>query len=384
MTRPRREQDPGGGLAVLTALVQTAGTWLATRGEAGPGVLGYVLLAFAGLALGGRLRNPRATLVVVAAATVAYHALVGPGGPTFLALIVAVLAAVKTGHRLFAWVTAAVSYPVWVLLTGPTRGQALTLAAWALGIGLVAEPALKVAGMLGQMLREQRRLQEERQRRQASEERLRIAQELHDVLGHHLSLINLRAGVGLHLKERDPDEAWAALATIKQASAEALREVQSVLTTLYPAGEAAPRAPAPRLDRLHELTADAGLPVRTTVAGEPRPLPADVDRAAYRIVQEALTNIRRHAGVGATAAITIEYGREDELTVQVQDDGGARERVADPAEDGIGITGMRERATALGGHLTAGPLPDGGWRVRATLPVTSPSAPRERANQEAQ
>jgi signal transduction histidine kinase len=214
---------------------------------------------------------------------------------------------------------------------------------------------------------EQARTREEQQRRQASEERLRIARELHDVLGHHLSLINVQAGVGLHLMDSRPEQAREALTAIKSASAEALREVRSVLGVLRPEEEAAPRAPAPSLARLDDLTADAGLPVRTVVDGTPRPLPAEVDRAAYRIVQEALTNVRRHAGPAAAAVVTIGYA-EGEVTVRVTDDGAGS---AAPLDGGNGIPGMRARAEALGGTLTAAPVPGGGFAVRAVLPVNS-------------
>src|SRR6185312_3774642 len=154
---------------------------------------------------------------------------------------------------------------------------------------------------------EQEKARGEHRRRQASEERLRIARELHDVLGHHLSLINVQAGVGLHLMDNHPEQAREALTAIKTASAEALREVRAVLGVLRPEEEAAPRQPPLGLDRLGELTADAGLPVTVTTAGRPRPLPAEVDRAAYRIVQEALTNVRKHAAAGATARVATEY-----------------------------------------------------------------------------
>jgi signal transduction histidine kinase len=171
--------------------------------------------------------------------------------------------------------------------------------------------------------------------------------------------------------DRQPDQARAALDDIKLASAEALREVRSVLDALYPAGQAALRAPAPRLGRLDELTVDAGLPVRTTMSGTPRALPAEIDRAAYRIVQEALTNVRRHAGTGATATVMIEY-RQEELVMQIEDDGGAARPVTTPTIEGNGLTGMRERATTLGGSLTAHPLPGGGWQVHARLPLPAP------------
>jgi signal transduction histidine kinase len=164
--------------------------------------------------------------------------------------------------------------------------------------------------------------------------------------------------------DSQPEQARTALSAIKQASAEALREVRSVLATLNPDEEEAPRAPAPSLARVGELA--AGLPVEIQVRGAERPLPAEVDRAAYRIVQEALTNVRRHAGSSATARVVIEYG-ESTLTVRVDDDGVGAAAV--PSDGGSGLPGMRERAGALGGSFEAGPLPDGGFRVRASLPL---------------
>lgn len=360
-------------LAVVITLVQTVGTTFSARGQAAElDLLGYALLAAGGLALAARRRYPIPTVAVVAATTVAYHVLDYPGGPTFVALIVAAVGAVKAGHRYPVWGIAGAGYAAWVVLTGATLNQALVLAAWGAGCGLFAEWWRATSLFLSreaQAQQERKRLREEQQRRQTSEERLRIAQELHDVLGHHLSLINVQAGVGLHLMERQPDQARAALDAIKQASAEALREVRSVPGALYPAGEAAPRTPAPRLERINELTVDAGLPVHTTVQGEPRTLPLELDRAAYRIVQEGLTNVRRHAGAGAAATVMIEY-RQEELVVQVEDDGGRAGPVtASAPAEGNGISGMRERATALGGGLTAQPLPEGGFRVRARLPL---------------
>jgi signal transduction histidine kinase len=205
----------------------------------------------------------------------------------------------------------------------------------------------------------------EQERRQASEERLRMARELHDVLGHHLSLINVQAGVGLHLMNNRPEQAREALTAIKTASAEALREVRAVLGVLRPEEEAAPRQPALGLDRLDELTADAGLPVTATVSGQRRPLPAEVDRAAYRIVQEALTNVRKHAAPEATAEVTVDYAA-DGLHLSIRNDGTA---TAEPAGDGSGIAGMRARAEALGGRLQAGPVATGGFLVTAVLPT---------------
>ena len=372
MTRSSRRSASRPGLALLTTLVQTAGTAIVTRGQpASVGFTGYLLLVLSGLALADRHRFPRRNFFIVVAATLAYHLLGHPPGVTFIAPMVAASAAIAAGHRWLVGAVAAGCVALWAVVSGATLNEALTLTALVAGAGVVTEIVTAAARPIGAALAEQRRLTEERQRRQASEERLRIAAELHDVLGHHLSLINIRAAVGLHLMDREPDQARAALDTIQQTSAEALREVQAVLNTLYPTGVTAPRAPAPGLDRLDELTADAGLPVQTVISGEPRPLPAATDRAAYRIIQEALTNVRRHAGLGATASIMIEYGPEA-LVVRIDDDGGAREPA--PAPAGNGITGMRERTAALGGSLTAGPSPDGGWRVRATLPLVEDGA----------
>jgi signal transduction histidine kinase len=141
-----------------------------------------------------------------------------------------------------------------------------------------------------------------------------------------------------------------------------------VLGVLRPEEEAAPRQPALGLDRLGELTADAGLPVTTTTTGQRRPLPAEVDRAAYRIVQEALTNVRKHAAADATAEVTVEY-TPAALHLSIRNNGEVT--TSEQAGAGSGIAGMRARAESLGGTLQAGPLPGGGFRVCAALPTAA-------------
>jgi signal transduction histidine kinase len=375
----------GHRLAIVVGAVQViAATAMAQAQDLRLDGLGYTLLVAGPLALVFRQRAPVAALAVAAAAAVVYVRLPYPGGAAVIAAIIALFVAVREGRRIAATATVGLSYLAYLLLgrivdsvaghpvdPGPGVVQAVVTAVWVL-IALALAEANKVRreqfAQMAKVRAEEARARAEQRRRQASEERLKIAQELHDVLGHHLSLINVQAGVGLHLMDSKPEQARAALTAIKEASAEALREVRSVLSVLNPSETAAPRTPAPGLDRVGDLVADAaaaGLPVATDVTGTARPLPSEVDRAAYRIVQEALTNVRRHAGPGATASLHIEYG-ESTVTVILDDDGTTEPSTVD---SGGGITGMRERATALGGELTAAPRPTGGFRVRAVLPT---------------
>ncbi|TYK45377.1 sensor histidine kinase [Actinomadura decatromicini] len=206
----------------------------------------------------------------------------------------------------------------------------------------------------------------EAERRAAGEERLRIARELHDVVGHHLSLINVQAGTALHRYHRDPAQGETALAAIKESSRDALRDLRATLGVLRQADEEAPTAPAPGLDRIGDLVGAAraaGLTVRTRLDGAADP-PTEVGLAAYRIVQESLTNVSRHARA-AEVVVSVADGPGG-LLVEVADDG--RGATAVPAGPGSGVDGMRERARALGGELTAGPGPGGGFVVRARLP----------------
>jgi signal transduction histidine kinase len=214
---------------------------------------------------------------------------------------------------------------------------------------------------------------QEELRRRAGEERMRIARDLHDVVAHNISVINVQANTALHLTDRQPDRARSALTTINEVSGQALVELRSVLGVLRAVDEGAPRAPAPGLARLGDLAdtaAAAGLAVRVEESGPRPPLPADVDLAAYRIVQEALTNSARHSG-GTNAIIRIVYG-EDTLVVEVDDDGAWRppgRSTGQPHGAGSGIAGMTERAAARGGTLQAGPRSGGGFAVRARLPL---------------
>jgi signal transduction histidine kinase len=202
-------------------------------------------------------------------------------------------------------------------------------------------------------------------RRQAGAERERIARELHDSLTHNISLIKVQAGIAVHLARERGEPVSDSLLAIQEASAEAMRELRATLNVLRnPDGEPSGSG-LDRLSGLVDRARSAGLPAAVTISGERRELPSDVDSTAYRIVQEALTNISRHAG-GASAQVEISY-RPDALTVRVDDNGRARPDT--PPVPGIGLTGMRERVTALGGRLHTGPRCEGGFTVEAELPV---------------
>jgi signal transduction histidine kinase len=369
---------------VPVLLIQVLGTALADRGQPGHvDAFGYALLIAGPVALAVVRRAPLVALGVALATTATYLSIDYPRGPFFVSAIVALFVAVRHANRVAVWVMGCLAYAGYVVVTSlgdsarlaqPTFGTYALVAAWTAVAVALAEGSRIRAAHFAEMARtreEARRARSEQARRQASDERLRIARELHDVLGHHLSLINVRAGVALHLLDSRPEQAREALGAIKQASAEALREVRGVLSTLHPTDESAPRSPAPGLDDLGPLVDEAraaGLAVDLRVDGDPVPVVAEVDRAAYRIVQEALTNVRRHAGPGAAVTVIIGYV-QDGLTLRVDDTGvGVQESTSD---EGNGIPGMRERAAALGGTLAAGPGADGGFRVEAHLPTTT-------------
>jgi signal transduction histidine kinase len=244
-------------------------------------------------------------------------------------------------------------------------------AGWLISAGVMA-----VASVLWQLhLREVKQRAEEAERtrdeagrRRAVEERLRIARELHDSLTHSISVIQVQAGVAVHLAHKHGEEVSPALMAIQEASADAVRELRATLGVLRSEEDGDEDGDGSGLGHLDALVArarSAGLPVTVTVTGGQRLLPADVDQAAYRIVQEALTNVGRHAGQ-ACASVSLHYTQEI-LTVQVSDDGdGAGTTSAGP---GLGLIGMRERVAALGGRLYAGPRESGGFQVRAELPA---------------
>lgn len=361
------------------AVLQVVGTTFAARQQTGRvdlGVLGYVLLLAGPALLVFRHRRPVAAALGTAAVTLLYVVIGYPYGPVFASVVVAFFAAVATGHRRAAWSGLAVLYAGhlatrhWLPDRLPGEGvhttwaQEAALAAWLCLILAVAE----LARVRRERAAQARRARDEAMARRADEERLRIARELHDVLAHSISVINVQAGVALALMDERPEQARTALTTIKAASKEALGEVRQVLDTLRAPGGSAPRSPAPGLGRLPELAeqaAAAGLRVTADTRGRTVALPPGADLAAFRIVQEALTNVVRHSG-SREARVLVEYG--DGMVALTVDDEGPATAGGDTG-GGNGLVGMRERAAALGGSVEAGPLGNGGFRVRARLPL---------------
>jgi signal transduction histidine kinase len=344
-------------------------------------VWAYLLLLAGPAFLVVRRRWPTAVLAGVFAATFGYIWLGYPQGPVWLPLIVAFGGAVLMGKRLAAYTALAAGFVAATWLSSYFRDDekalslvgVLGIGAWLLTLAAISE-LIRYRGELRRAARreevEAQRTREESALRRASEERLDIARELHDVLAHSISMINVQAGVALELIDDRPEQVRASLATIKQASKDALVEVQAVLGALRQAGEHAATAPAPSiadLDRLVSGAQAAGLEVRVHTEGSPRGLPAGTDLAAYRILQESLTNVVRHADA-TEVTVTVGYDA-DQLTVEVTDNGPGVAATAGPAGGGNGIAGMRERAEALGGELSAGRSFTGGFRVRARLPL---------------
>jgi signal transduction histidine kinase len=341
--------------------------------------LGFLLLALGPLALVARRRWPLGVLAVVEAASLAYSARTYPEGGTGLAVFVALYTvAAMERRRLVVAAAAAVTVALAVVteLTfyretmfegEPLYGAVVMLAAVFLGEAVRNRRAY-VAELRDRAERAER-TREEEARRRVDEERMRIARELHDVVSHSIGVISVQAGVAAHLLERRPDKAGEALATIRQASDEALDELHAMLGVLRQPDGRAPLAPAPGLAQLDALVAmaeGAGLRVEVDASGAAH-LPPAVDLACYRIVQESLTNVVRHAGASSVTVTVAADG--DTLVVEVTDDGPGAPGAGNGNGTRQGIVGMRERARALGGTLEAGPRPEGGFRVSARLPA---------------
>jgi signal transduction histidine kinase len=413
-TWPARPSARDAAIAAIITVIEVA----ASYGEAHPTTPGayftpphhlphtpdaaLLLVAAAGLVLAWRRRYPRLVVCASTALVVAYTL---PGYENGVALLipavaVGTLAAMAPVRRSVPWAVA-----VTVVLMAATAANnplgrfsgGFTLIPANIAVALFAGIAIASRQAYVESARVQAARQAEAEaKRRIDAERLRIARELHDVVAHTMATITVQAAAASQLLRDRPDEAAASLQAIRAASKDGLRELRAILDVLRSAsvgGEEAtdPTQPTPglaRLDALVEGVGAAGLPVTVAITGQPRDLPAITDLSAFRIVQEALTNTIRHAGP-ATAAVTLDYGA-DELRVEVTDTGrgltsAAAAYAAYVTGSGIasssitgvaghGLRGMRERASAAGGTVDIGPLPGGGFRVAARLPLARPPA----------
>src|SRR5450755_2076228 len=373
---------------IAIAVVLTAVTLVGAYGEAHPNqpsdkVVGghpvphtpaaaFLLVTVAGLVLAGRRWYPLAVLAVSTSAVAVFSLLGYVNGAALLLPTAALYAAAKTAGVRQAVAAACVTLVVLMAATaaanpfGATRGGfdlIPGLIAAALFAGLAASNRRAYIASIGARA-------EDDARRRVDEERLRIARELHDVVAHTMATINVQAGVAAHVLADRPEVAAEALRVIKGASKEGLRELRAILNVLRQADEDDPTQPAPGLAQIDALIAGAtraGLETGVRLTGEAAPLPAAVDLAAYRIVQESLTNAIRHAGA-TTATVSLSYGAA-ELGIDVVDTGRGAAGAGASDGSGHGLIGMRERAASVGGTVETGPDRGGGYRVAARLPL---------------
>ncbi|HKF34955.1 MAG TPA: sensor histidine kinase [Jatrophihabitantaceae bacterium] len=394
-------------LALFITVMQVQGTLAKVAAEGAPraltdfGNLGYALLIVSGLVVAVRRQWPIPVFLTAALASLVYYGLDFPDGPGWLGLFVALytLTAYGDGRRslVIAGVGIGVLSIVWLWLFAAAD---IKPGSGALGWVFFRIGASVMSAALGESVRSRRviaaeaqeraeraeQTREEEARARVDAERLRIAREVHDTVAHAIAIINVQSGVTAHVLDKRPERAREALQAIEQTSSRALREMRAILGVLRDGNDG--RAPHPGLGQIDELTAkarDAGLDVTLEAASPAAPLPSAVGSAAYRILQESITNVIRH--VGPTRVTVALNPGIDVLEIRVTDEGrraAAGDDPADPhlpaqhrtgngtgssAKSGRGILGMRERCQLLGGELDAKPTPCGGFEVTARLPL---------------
>ncbi|MFD2762578.1 sensor histidine kinase [Micromonospora eburnea] len=395
-------------LGLFVAVMQVQGT-LAKPPEPGSravsdlGHLGVVLLIVSGLALTVRRRWPMPVFVTAALSSLAYFAIGFTDGPGWIGLFVALytLTAYGDGRRslLIAYGGIAVLATGWLVAAADIEPAAavgwvffrIAASVMAAALGESVRSRRVIAAEAQERARQAERTREEEARSRVDAERLRIAREVHDTVAHAIAIINVQAGVTAYLLDKRPERARDALVIIEQTSAQALHEMRAILGVLRSPDNG--RVPHPGLDQINDLAAmarEAGLDIKVEVGSSATPLPSAVDTTAYRILQEAITNVIRHVGP-TRVTVALDYGT-DALEVRVANEGGRdasgdgasvpdalvkqRAVTGGSAEPGRGILGMRERCGLLGGELTAGPRPRGGFEVRARLPLVPAAAVR--------
>jgi signal transduction histidine kinase len=397
-------------LAVFVTVMQVQGTLARDPTATTParpltdyGNLGYVLLIVSGLVVAGRRRWPVPVFLTTALASLVYYSLDFRDGPGWLGLFVALytLTAYGDGRRSLQIAGAGIAALTvgWLVFSSDVEPRA------AIGWVFFRIGAAVMSAALGESVRTRRfiaaeaqeraelaeRSREEEARARVDAERLRIAREVHDTVANAIAVINVQSGVTAHVLDKRPERAREALVTIEQTSSQALREMRAILGVLRDTDNG--RTPHPGLEQIDELTAqarDAGLDIKLEATSPPAPLPSAVGSAAYRILQESITNVIRHVGP-TRVLVALDYGT-DALNIRVTDEGRRHATGDDPAdphrpaqhatnngagssaEPGRGIRGMRERCQLLGGDLIARAVPGGGFEVNARLPLT-PTGP---------
>jgi signal transduction histidine kinase len=356
------------------------GTFTNPFGRFGPATpLAYALTLIAFLPLAFRRRLPLTVLAVTSVAGALWQLGHYPPNLVFLAPLIALYTVASLRERPVALVAGVASAVVQLIALWLSVSNTVFWGEMVRTIAFVG-----VAGAFGDATRNRRayiaemeqrtaeaeRTREEEARARVDEERLRIARELHDITAHSLSIIAVQSGAAAHVIDSNPAEARTALEAIRRTSKDALDELRAMLGVLRAAGDTdAPLAPAPGLGRLGDLVApltQAGYEVKSDIGPDLGEIPAVVEGSAYRIIQESLTNVVRHAGV---CRVNLEiHRREGALEVLVEDDGRTPEWPL--PEGGHGLAGMRERVNALGGTFDASPRDAGGFVVRARLPIT--------------
>ncbi|MFJ5777391.1 sensor histidine kinase [Streptomyces sp. NPDC093094] len=381
-------------LAAGVLVCMVAGSFVDPRGENGvtwglrtPDPLSLVLMAFGAAALVFRRRTPRTVLAVTGGFSLVECVTGDPRAPVAMAAVIALYTVAATTDRHTTWRVGVLTMTVLTgaaMLAGPLPWYAqenLGIFAWT-GMAAAGGDAVRSRRAFVQAIRERaeraERTREEEARRRVAEERLRIARDLHDVVAHHIALVNVQAGVAAHVMDKRPDQAKEALAHVREASRSALNELRATVGLLRQSGDPeAPTEPAPGLDRLDELVGTfraAGLHVEVARTDQGVSLPAAIDLAAYRVIQEALTNVQKHAGQRARAEVSV-VRVGPSIEISVLDDGPGDAAPADGG--GHGLLGMRERVTAVRGTLTTGPRYGGGFRVHAILPARTRTSPAE-------
>ncbi|MEV0120889.1 sensor histidine kinase [Streptomyces sp. NPDC050703] len=364
----------------LTTVAVLLGQESARQGWPELDAVGYALVALVNLPAVLRSKAPLTVLLLVHAVwtvyvTAGYWPVLNTFAPMLAVYTVASVRPTRVSLPCVVLMGA-----VWIYAGLLTEGAAMpAVVAQAIGFPLVIWRFGYTARRTAELARQLKREQDERARREVQQERGRIARELHDVVAHHMSVISVQAGLATFVFGSDPPTARSALGTIADTSGEALEELRRMLRVLRAEDggddDGAPGAPMPglaRLDEMVERVRAGGVPVELRVTGTPRPLAPGVELCAYRVAQEALTNVMKHAG-GAGTTVELAYRRRHiEVSVTNDGEGVIPDKVRTGA--GHGLIGMRERAKLYGGTISIGPLSEGGFAVRLTLPTSARAA----------